>query len=210
MFTKWLIAAEAWLFDYTHNVSTRADKDDAAGANDLSRGFWYIPTRPGTARRLLQHLPTDDWGRFTFVDLGSGKGRMLLAAAGLPFRKIVGVELRSQLHWQALDNVRRYRFGTLACRDIQCLNVDATEFAFPDGNLILYLFKPFGGDILRRVWRRLEESIERSPRDVLVLMHFAEDSSIADESRYFHLHQQTDRWKIYVSIPQVNQSVTTA
>src|SRR5689334_23652607 len=35
---------------------------------------------------------------FTFVDIGSGKGRVLLMAAEYPFPHIIGVELLPELH----------------------------------------------------------------------------------------------------------------
>ena len=43
---------------------------------------------------------------FTFIDLGSGKGRTLLMASDYPFRRIIGLEL--------LEELRRSRFTTLS------------------------------------------------------------------------------------------------
>ena len=46
---------------------------------------------------------------FTFVDLGSGKGRTLLMASDYPFRRIIGVELLPSLHQIAQENLRQYK-----------------------------------------------------------------------------------------------------
>jgi len=35
---------------------------------------------------------------FTFIDFGSGKGRVLFLASEYPYKKIIGVELARMLH----------------------------------------------------------------------------------------------------------------
>ena len=60
-------------------------------------------------RRWRETLPTVS-GRieaYGFVDVGAGKGRALLLAAELPFRKIIGVELNEELTRIAQKNVAR-------------------------------------------------------------------------------------------------------
>ena len=59
------------------------------------RGVRYEPSELGAVRRLLQMpaLPRNG----LFVDLGSGKGRVLLIAAQCGFRRIVGVEFSPEL-----------------------------------------------------------------------------------------------------------------
>ena len=49
-----------------------------------------------------------DYRRFTFVDVGSGKGRALLLASDYPFREIIGVELSPDLDRVARSNIARY------------------------------------------------------------------------------------------------------
>ena len=49
----------------------------------------YQPTEPSLFHEMLSALKID-FREFTFIDLGSGKGRVLLMAADYPFRRIVG------------------------------------------------------------------------------------------------------------------------
>jgi methylase of polypeptide subunit release factors len=42
---------------------------------------------------------------FTFIDLGSGKGRALVLALSYPFRRVVGVEFALELHRVAEANL---------------------------------------------------------------------------------------------------------
>src|ERR1700719_3166712 len=46
---------------------------------------------------------------YTFVDIGAGKGRALLLAAELPFRKVIGVELSEELARIAQKNITLWK-----------------------------------------------------------------------------------------------------
>lgn len=87
-----LTRAEGWWFDVTRRVETEGYfavlqvKFTASGES----GHDYLPTRPSVVRTALARLPVQDLKEYTFVDLGAGKGRVLLVAAEYPFGKIGG------------------------------------------------------------------------------------------------------------------------
>ena len=92
--------------------------------------------------------------RTTFVDLGAGMGRVVLHAARRPFRQIVGVEVSPALLEVAKENRAAYR-GALACRDVRLVRADAATFAFPRGDVAVYLYNPFTAPVLDAVLTRL-------------------------------------------------------
>jgi SAM-dependent methyltransferase len=110
-----------------------------------------------------------DFSRFTFIDLGSGKGRALLLASEYPFRRIVGVELLPELHAIALRNISAYRSEGQRCPAIESLCMDALAFDFPDEPAVLYLFNPLPEPALAKVLDRLATSLSAHPRDAYVL-----------------------------------------
>ena len=63
----------------------------------------YDPSNPEVVRGLISKLQID-YSRFSFIDFGSGKGRVLLVAAGFPFKEVIGVEFSRELHEVALKN----------------------------------------------------------------------------------------------------------
>jgi len=130
----------------------------------------YQPTEPALFREMMASLPIE-FDQFTFVDLGSGKGRTLLMASEYPFRRIVGVELLAELHHAAEENIHAYHSTTKRCPQIETVCGDASEFVFPNTPLVLYLFNPLPEAGLRRVIRNLEQSLERSPRPLWVVYH---------------------------------------
>jgi SAM-dependent methyltransferase len=125
----------------------------------------YAGISPSVLVQALLHLPfkTED---FTFVDLGCGKGRALMVASQFPFRRLVGVEIATDLCRAANSNIALQ--PDWAAR-ISILNEDATTVTFPDGPLLIFLFHPFLSPVLRRALANLEQQLHRSPRETWLL-----------------------------------------
>ena len=93
----------------------------------------------------------EDLGSFTFVDLGCGKGRSLLIAARMGFRRVIGVEFATELAAVARKNLELVRVSNTIVID-----GDAAEFRFPKGDLVVFLFNPFKQAVVRKVVANLE------------------------------------------------------
>jgi len=151
------------------------DTGGLISGEDLSSGRWndlwntaYYGISPSGFNQILQALDLD-WPRFTFVDLGSGKGRALLLASRFPFRRIMGVEIAPELSAAAEANLGRFSAPWQVCREIEVHNGDAAEFAFPAEPLVLFLFQPFLAPVLRRCLNNLMRSLAADPREVYVV-----------------------------------------
>jgi hypothetical protein len=176
-------------FDWEHRVNTTSA---AVGWRERLVGVFhsaYQPTEPALFRGMMDALQryarseqcaTElhqsssgelSFSDFTFIDLGSGKGRVLLMASEYPFRRIVGVELLPALHAIAQENLAKYRSESQRCFALESLCGNATEFHFPAEPHVLYLFNPFPESGLRRVLANLEQSVRDHPRVVYVLYH---------------------------------------
>jgi len=131
---------------------------------------------------LLAHsaLATE---RATFVDIGSGMGRVALLAMRYPFKQIVGVEISPALHEIAVENLARYRTNTRACKDVRFVRADAAAFAPPKGDLVVYLYNPFQAPILAAVLERLLAE----PREIVILYHTALERATIDATGAFDL-----------------------
>lgn len=188
MLRHYVISAEARWYDWRHNVETRVDQSEHL--RGWNYNFPYLPIRPPTARRVVRSLPISNYSDYTFVDIGSGKGRMLLLASEFPFRKIVGIEMREDLHAQALDNVRRFRQPT-KCSQIECVLADATRYDLPPGKLVVYLFNPFSADVMSQVLRRLDEAVDQDPREIILVYVYPEFGSQMKTMRNFQMIEES-------------------
>jgi SAM-dependent methyltransferase len=128
----------------------------------------YQPIEPQLFREIMASLEID-FSQFTFMDIGSGKGRALLLAAEYPFPRIIGVELLPELNSVAEGNIRKFLGKKRACGDIQTVCGDATEFAFPDGPLLVFLFNPLPEASLRKLVADIEASLRKIPRPLCVI-----------------------------------------
>jgi hypothetical protein len=131
-------------------------------------GNSYEPSPPKIIIEMISGLGIR-YEDYTFIDIGSGKGLVLLIASTYPFRKIVGVEFSSELHAIAIQNLRNYTNPEQKCKNIELVLKDATEYVIPNDPIVLYMFNPFNEKILRTVVTKIRESIRISPRPVFIL-----------------------------------------
>jgi hypothetical protein len=165
-------------YDWDNRVNTTSG---AVGWRDRLLGVFhseYQPTAPAAFHEMLDDLqktihekPNLTLRDFTFLDLGSGKGRTLLMASNYPFRRIVGIELLHSLHRIAEDNLRLYKGESQQCFALESICADATAFPLPDDPLVIFLFNPFPESGMRQVVANLEQSLRSHPRPAYVLYH---------------------------------------
>jgi SAM-dependent methyltransferase len=85
-------------YDWEHSVDTT--RSNVGAGTQFLTGVMarpYFATEPWLFEQIMQAISVD-FSQFTFVDLGCGKGRVLLMASDYPFQRIVGVEFMPELH----------------------------------------------------------------------------------------------------------------
>jgi SAM-dependent methyltransferase len=140
-------------------------------------GVLYQPSDTRRVRAALASLPIRH-DEFTFIDFGSGKGRVLLVAAAYTFRRIIGVEFAEELHHIAGQNIRRALGRDTRAEAVCC---DAAEYELPNDPLVLYFYNPFMAPIMRRVMANVSLSLRRASRPAYVILRGEE--SLAAEIR---------------------------
>jgi len=127
----------------------------------------YDPSRWSLLRGALprREVSEDD----VFVDLGSGKGRVVVEAASrYPLRRVIGVELSPELIDIAAENLRRLR-RPLRCRNIEFVHADASAWVPPDDLTIAYMFNPFRGDVFSAAVSNLIDLVDRRGRPLRLI-----------------------------------------
>lgn len=160
-------------FDAMHGTDTSGfvpiadlDHPEAACADAIP----YAGSQPGIIRAALHALPRLD--SFAFVDLGCGKGRPLLVASEFPFRDIVGVELSAPL-----VGIARHNADLIAQRfpqrtPIRIVLGDATRFRLPAGNLVIFMYNPFGEAAVAKVAAAVNAAIDANPDRVVYVVYY--------------------------------------
>ena len=198
-------------YDWDYHVNTTSG---AVGWRDRLLGMFhsaYQPTEPAAFHEMLdalQQTPSSDqttlgatlnFRDYTFIDLGSGKGRTLLMASDYPFRRIVGVELLPSLHRIAQQNLGQYKSESQRCFLLESVCADATAFPFPVDPLVLFLFNPFPESGMRQVVANLEQSLRRHPRRVYILYHNPLLEHVLSESAFLRKIAATHQYSMFAA-----------
>ena len=187
-------------YDWDHRVNTTSG---AVAWRDRLLGMFhseYQPTDPAAFRDMLDALQRDtglDFREFTFLDIGSGKGRTLLMASDYPFRRIVGVELLPSLHQIAQENIGQYRNPAQKCLALESICADANDFPFPDEPLVVYMFNPLPESGMRRVCANLESSLRARRRALFVLYHNPLLEHVLSERGGLRKVAGTNQWSVF-------------
>lgn len=144
----------------------------------------YEPSGWLDLRRALR--PGEVSRHDTFVDLGSGKGRVVLQAARYPFGRVIGVELSSELNEVAARNVAASR-DRQRCTSIELVTCDVAKFRIPDDVTVAYIYNAFRGPVFAAVIDALIASADRAPRRIRLIYRTALEHDRVMETGRFRL-----------------------
>ena len=157
----------------------------------------YQPARPAHVRQALCALPVADLSEYSYIDLGSGKGRTLFIAAEWPFRQVLGVEFTPRMQEQAQANMQTFRSWKRRSGPITSIYQNAAEFEFPSDPLVLYMFNPFGANTMQKVLNNLQYSLWLKPRHVFIILLWPQCADQVARVEGMRLIRTTRRHQIF-------------
>lgn len=162
-------------FDQRYGVDTDGELDGWTYLSDLEipssnwiHGNNYAAIEPARFHAVLDALELK-FKDLVFVDFGSGKGRALLLASELPFKKVVGIEFSPQLNAVALANLAKGRKFERRCGSVESLCMDFLEFPLPTEACVLFFFDPCDESTLAKMLARISHSLHTHPRELYVI-----------------------------------------
>ena len=192
-------------FDARHGTETHArvrlgDLPVIRALEGEFAGYLSGPVCPAFFDEIVRKLPVER-SRFTFVDVGAGKGRAVMLAHRHGFRRLVGLEFSSDLIAIAQENVARFARSIGRPVQVQWAHADAAQYAYPHEPSVLFLNNPFPGEIADGVLARIEASLAECPRPLVLAYRRPPPMAMArvDASPALVLHHSTPYWRVYVS-----------
>lgn len=191
--------------DRRFNISTveQVPTSELGGEQSLQKhAIQYQPTSSLDLVVVLDRLSRQvNLRKFSFVDFGSGKGRVILMASEFPFQSVMGVEFSAALHEMARKNISSFRNPRQMCCDVIPVCQDAREFQLPDGPIIAFFFNPFDAVIMNCVLNNIEESVQRANRVFFCIYHNPVHRRLLDESAFWTEVSgwpiEREQWAIY-------------
>ena len=210
-------------YDWEHEVdTTRSNISFRLQLQAELVGRPYFASEPWLFEQMMQALAlsiqqsTSSQGAgaqaalkdYTFIDLGSGKGRALLMAASYGFKRIVGVEIVPEWHRAAEDNIRKFAAANRSTPQIESLCMDALDFEFPAEPLVVYLFNPFPEPVFVAVMERLRHSLLANPRPVFVAYRYIEFEGLLVKYAWLEKIESSEQWTLF-RIAQIGRANLT-
>lgn len=161
---------EDYWFDFRYGTDTMGKipvaQLDVVGES-VAHGTGYQATRARPFRKVIKAIafPHDS----VFVDVGSGKGRVLLLATEFNFKRIVGIEFSRQLCQIAEKNLALYRRGAKVESMVEVIHCDATQYQFEHDENIFFLSNPFDETLTQQVLNNIIASQQRYPRPIWLI-----------------------------------------
>jgi SAM-dependent methyltransferase len=157
------------IFDRRFGVETSGNvelQDLEIGSPDVVHGIRYQPTPARAFEEVVAALDINV-GDFVLVDFGCGKGRTLLLAAKMGFKKAIGVEFSRDLASIAVANAKR-----MGVEDkVEVVHQDASLFVPPVEKCVFYFFLPFLDPVMSVVLENIKRSIDAHPREFRIALY---------------------------------------
>lgn len=161
--------------DILRRVDTAAlDKNLDLGITSVNRalGIAYDPS-PWSALRQAMKLAAVDAPGLSFVDVGCGKGRIVLAAMAYPFKDIIGIDYSATLCDIARENVSSARLLPMRIdpRRVVIVCKDATQWQRWPHQAVLWFDNPFRIEITQQVLRNIIACSRFHDTQLVLLFH---------------------------------------
>jgi SAM-dependent methyltransferase len=164
----------------TDGIREIGSLDIALSENNLHANG-YEPSPYHVTTKVLRELSIDH-RNFSFLDFGSGKGRVLLIASQLPFKSVIGIEFSPELCKVAKDNLAKISHSKNVASSIECVCADVMEYRLPGDALVCYFANPFDQVIMEAVIQRLSASLREIPRELYVIYLNPKHRALFDNS----------------------------
>lgn len=179
-------------FDVLHGTNTvlwRPLPSLTITSPNKSRGNIYQATTTPALRRIftdIRPLLPDQAG---LLDVGSGKGKVLLVAAEFRFDPVRGVEFSGELCDIARKNVDRY-FRRRHRPTVEIMEEDAAVYRIRPDEHLFFFFNPFDRLIFSVVMDNLGQSLQAHPRPAYIVYNNPEHRSAIERTAGFSLFRE--------------------
>lgn len=156
------------ILDWYHGIDTETIVELSSLGIDENIGNRQESTPFRHISKIMQTL--DITQEDVFIDMGSGKGRVVLVAGRYQFKRIVGVDVSSELNEICSYNIHKMS-SRLKCKDFENVTSNAIDFIIPDDVTFVYFFNPFGIEVMNSIINFIFESVSRRPRKVTIIWY---------------------------------------
>lgn len=188
-------------YDYKYNLDTYSwvSNDELTQENETAtHASAYQAVKVLSLRQLLKTLRLNK--DVVFVDIGSGKGRILLIASEFGYMEARGIELSKKLCDVAEQNLINYQTKIKTSTQIKIINADASEYKISADENIFFLYNPFDEHIMRKVLDNISLSHQENDREILLIYAYPVKSDVVESYKNIRKINDYYFWSFQYSI----------
>lgn len=154
-------------FDISDNLNTSdcVDKEllyDSIDSPNKEHMVRYVPTDLKQLKIILDQLISIDKTLLdnTLVDFGCGKGRVMIMAERMGFKKVIGIEFSKMLYDICCSNLKKANSSS-----VEAVHSDATEYQLSGDMRTFYFCNPFEYCLLEKVLDNIKNVLRQTSQD---------------------------------------------
>jgi len=132
-------------------------------------GVHYQPTKVIFLKKFLKHIQHLLPSHAVLVDLGCGKGRVLLVASEFGFKELRGIEFAHELCEAARFNIEIYKSHNPTNIVFNIIESDVAQYSFQPDENVYFMFNPFNEIVMEKVLNDICISLQIQPRKILII-----------------------------------------
>jgi len=150
---------------------------------DKSKSSPYEALNYFILENLLENFCKLFPGEKSLIDVGSGKGRVMVAAAHYGFKNITGVDFAKELCTAAERNINKIKTQfpdttfNIYCKDILNYAINADDKVF-------FLFNPFNKEIMEKFLEKIDRSVKEYRRTIYFIYANPQQKEILIQKNY--------------------------
>lgn len=146
-------------------------KDNLSAHKDA---YGYEPTPYRRLEKIFTLVPMS--ANDIFIDIGCGRGRVLLLFATKKIGKAIGVELHSGIANAAEENLINLKVPHVP---VDIIQIDSAKYKFSN-ETIIFMYNPFGSRTIFEILNNIKSSLGENPRNVHIIYNNAKYRDILD------------------------------
>lgn len=194
LFTTIRFVVSDFIFDYKYGVETintkMLDELEIDSPNKV-HGRYYEGTNAYLFKRMFSQVRVDI-PNSCLIDFGSGKGKVMLMAAERGFPKVLGVEFSIELVEICRRNLEIFKRKTKSKTEFEVIHMDAAEYQIPPEANLLFFSNPFDETLIEKVIANILMSLEKYPREIVVVHLFPQGNMAFVHHPRFQLEHESN------------------
>jgi SAM-dependent methyltransferase len=171
-------------FDSQYGIQTTSLIPGYALLRDAGEaaGTAYAASQPSVIRAALGLVK--DHEHTVLIDLGCGKGRVLIVGSEFPFREVIGVEISGTLAAMARSNIAIVRRTFPTRPPIRVAVANAMTYALPDVPVAIFLYRPFSAAGTATLLAHIETALQQRSHPLSIIYYNPVWGALFDDSPF--------------------------